>query len=491
MSTINLAGSTLTTALQELLMADDIQPGAAPSYQICKTIYAYHPLGAKLAENPIRLAQSQKREIAIPNSPEERVREAFNKEWEAIGADKHIFNVMSVSRIYGVSSIALLVAGLPTNVPVDFSKLHDAKISFNVFDPLNTAGSLVLNQDPNSMDFQKRTEISVAGTVYHRSRTVVILNEEPLYIEYTTSAFGYVGRSVYQRALFPLKSFVNTMVTDDMVTRKAGVLIAQLKQPGSILDNVMSTIAGFKRQILKEAQTNNVISIGETEKIETLNMQNLEAPYALARKNILENVASSAKMPARMVNDETFAEGFGEGTEDAKAVASYVDGVREEMVPLYNFFDEIVMYRAWNPEFYKTIQADFPEYKDKDHTVAFYEWKNSFASEWPSLLTEPDSEKIKVDDTKLKAVVELLEVLLPEMDPENKAILISWAADNFNELKLMFQSPLLLDMDALRAHAEELKEQAAEARKLGEEPGAGKDEEDRPKPRAVKQGFQL
>jgi hypothetical protein len=89
------------------------------------------------------------------------------------------------------------------------------------------------------------------------------------------------------------------------------------------------------------------------------------------------------------------------------------------------------------------------------------------------LLKEPESEEIRVDDVKLRAVIALLEVLFPQMDPENKAILIKWAADNFNERKLLFQSPLNLDYEALAAY-----EPQAPAM---EEPGA-------PKPFADAQG---
>ncbi len=282
-----------------------------------------------------------------------------------------------------------------------------------------------------------------------------MMNEDPLYINYTTSAFGFVGRSVYQRSLYPLKSFLQTMITDDMVSRKAGLLIAKLKQAGSIINNLMSTMAGQKRQLVKEGETNGVLSISasDNEDVTSLNLQNVNDAMTASRKNILENIAVSADMPAKLLNSETFAEGFGEGTEDAKAVARYIDRVRVAMQPLYDFFDQVCMYRAWNPEFYKTIQAEFSdEYGSMGYTQAFYQWTNSFAAQWPSLLTEPDSEKIKVDDVKLKAVIAMLEALLPNLDPENKTSAILWACDNFNELKLMFQSPLVLDAEALATY---------------------------------------
>jgi hypothetical protein len=166
-------------------------------------------------------------------------------------------------------------------------------------------------------------------------------------------------------------------------------------------------------------------------------------------KQILENIASASGMPAKMLTEEQFAEGFGEGQEDAKAIARYIDGIRVQMKPLYDYFDKIVMHRAWNPEFYKTIQRDYEEYQTVTYEQAFYAWKNSFEAKWPSLLKEPDSELVKVDEVRLRAVVAWVQTLMPTIDPENKARLIEWAVDNFNSLKFLFDVPLNLDYEAM------------------------------------------
>lgn len=447
------SNSAAGNALQQMLMCEDLEPGAAPSYQTCKTILSYHPLGAKMTTSPIKMAQSQKRKITVAKGPEDRLVKAFLAEHKRLGMDRHIRNMATQARAYGIASIALLVDGVPVSQAVDYEKLHGQTIAFNVLDPLNTAGSLVLNQDPNAMDFQKIAGISVAGVPYHRSRTVSLMNEEPIYIQYTSSAFGYVGRSVFQRPLFPLKTYIQTLITDDLIVVKSGVLVAKMKQPGSIIDGITQQLFGMKRQLVKEAATGNVLGISIEEEIETLNMQNLEAPYSLARKNCLENIATGSDMPAVILNQETFAEGFGEGTEDSKKVAQFVNDVREWLDPAYVWGDEITMYRAWNPDFYKTIQKDFPkEYGSVSYREAFYDWKNSFEALWPSFLEEPDSEKVKVEDVKLKAVIALIEVLVPNLDPENRAELIEWACECFNEQKLMFPDKLQLDFDALREY---------------------------------------
>lgn len=454
MGTLNLTSSKVGASLLEIMNADEIEPGSDPSYQLCKLIYAYHPIGAKMAGNPVKLAMSLDREITIPDSPEEMVRDAFLKQWIADDMDETIWNLATQARVYGVASLAVMVKDLDADQPLPLEKLADLSISFNVLDPLNTAGSLVLDQDPNSLDFQKIVSVSVSGKPYHRSRTLTLMNEKPIYIQYTNSAFGYVGRSVYQRALFPLKSFISTMVTDDMVVRKVGVLIAKLKQPGSIIDNIMSTMAGTKRQLLKEAETENVLSVSTEENIESLDLQNLEAPLTTSRKNILENIASSADMPAKLLTEESMSSSFNEGTEESKRVAQYVDDVRKWLQRVYDFLDPIVQRRAWNEEFYKTIQDKFPEeYGDKTYNQAFYEWSNAFSASWPSFIREPESELIKVDQTKFETAVAVVEILKPDLDPENKATLIQWLCDTISERKMLFSSPLVLDYDALKDYA--------------------------------------
>lgn len=453
MAHVDLNGSTVGNALHSMLSSVEILPGDEASYQLCKTIYEWHPLGLKMAQKPLRIAMSQARLITIPDSPEEQLLKAFNAEWDNLDADGHILNTATLARVYGISSCVYGAPDIPTTDVIDPLDLSKLEIYFNDLDPLNTSGSLVLNQDPNSPDFQKHAAIAVSGQPYHRSRSVTIMNEKPIYISYTSSGFGFVGRSVYQRGLFPLKSFLQSMITDDLVTRKAGLIVAKMKPAGSIVNRLMEGAAAMKRSLLQLAGTGNVISISTDEEIETLDMQNTDVAMTTARRNILLNIAAADDMPARMLTEESLAEGFGEGSEDAKKEAQYIDRIRKWMRPLYAFFEPIVMYRAWSPAFYETIQAQFPEqYGAVPYEVALMQWKNSFQAEWKNLLEEPDSEKSKTEKVKLDGVVQLFGALAPLLDPENKAVLAQWAADNFNSLKMLFSAPLNLDYEAMASY---------------------------------------
>lgn len=453
MADLDLLNVPLGTGLQSVLMSDAIVEGSAPGYETCKEIYQFHPLGAKIVEKPLEIAQSQKREITVADAPGDMVREEFEAWWNKINATEHIKNFAATARMYGIGSIGCLEEGVPTEKPIDLATIYKRKIAFNTYDPLNTAGSLVLNQNPLAMDFQHVTAIRVQGSTFHPSRTCVLMNERPIYISYTPSAFGFVGRSVYQRALFPLKTFIATMRTDYLVSLKAGVFVAKMEQPGSFVDKISQFLYSIKRNVVKSAATGNVISISTKEEIETLNMQNLEGPAAMARKNTIENIASGVPMPAKMLTEENLAEAFGEGTEEAKAIARHVDGVRRWLQPGYDYFDRIVMRLAWTPDFYLRVKEKYPDWMGGlDFDGAFYRWANSFKAVWPSLLTEPDSELAKSDKVKLEALISVLEVLMPKLDPDNLATVVAWICDNMNEMDRLFSSPLNLDLEALAAY---------------------------------------
>jgi hypothetical protein len=240
------------------------------------------------------------------------------------------------------------------------------------------------------------------------------------------------------------------MIADDMVMKKIALLVWKAKAPTSGFDKMGMRMFGWKRSQLKTGVTGNVLTIGVDEGIETLNFQNMEGAGKFTRENILKNIATAAGMPARMLDQETLVSGFGEGAEDAKQIARYIDRMRIEMQPLYAFMDEIVQRRAWSPEFYATIQKDYPEYRDKPYEPAFYEWRNAFTAKWPNLLAEPDSERSRLEDVKMKSVIAVAEVLAPMLDPANKAELVEWIKDNVNGNKLLFSDSLLQDVDALR-----------------------------------------
>jgi hypothetical protein len=442
--------SIVSTAFQTILMADDILPGSSPSYEICKLLYEFHPLGSKMVEKPVRIAMSQERDIVVPEGPGEECQKAFLKEWVNLRCDPSIFSCRVQSKVYGICSLAIMVRDEDNEKPLNIDEIWKQQVRLQVYDPLNTSGSLVLSQDPRSFNFQHASEITVAGSTFHKSKARVVMNEFPVYISYTPSAYGFVGRSVYQRSLYPLKSFIQTMVTNDMITVKAGTIIAKFKQAGSVITNAMLSMFNIKRGVIKMARTGNVVSIGTEEDVESIDLKNISEPFGLARKNIVEDIAAGAPMPAQMLTDESFAQGFADGTEDAKEQARYINSERKAMQPLYDFLDPIVMRRAWNPDWYLDIQARYKEFKKIDYDTAFFKFRDSFVATWPELLQEPESDRILIAETKLKALIAMFQVFLPKLDDKNLVIMAEWVQDNINEMSDLFGNPLALNMDTFK-----------------------------------------
>lgn len=442
----------LGNALHSLLTCEEILVGDQAGYEICKQIYLYHPHGSKIVDRPLELATSKDREITVPGTPGDGTDliEAFKKQWDDDKCTEHLINVGRLARIYGPATLAVVEKDGDSEKPLDTGNLSKAEISYNELDPLNTSGSLVMNQDPNALDFQKHSGVRVNGKNYDRSRVVVLQHERPIYIAYESSGYGFTGRSAYQRALLPLKQYIQLMQANGMVALKAAVLIAKVKQPSSAVDRPMLGFLRQKREFVKEAQNGNVISIDTEEEIDTLNFQNLEGPLTAVRRNIIEDIAAGAGMPAKLLLEDTFATGFGEGTEDSKAIAQYLDGVRTWLKPAYSFLDNLTIHRAWNEEFYAAMQDKYPEqYGEVPYNVAFQNWKNSFKAIWPNLLEQTDEEKADSEKVTLEALVSVFSVLTPELPQDQKARLIDWLANNLNTRTHLFSDPLELDIAAI------------------------------------------
>ena len=451
MSDVTVSGTVLTSQLMQLLAANAIEPGTQAGYQICKIIWEFHPLAGKLVEKPIVLALSKERFINVDTQPKDMLTMAFQKEWDSLEATNHIRDVTFLKRVYGAAAIVYGAEDIPTDQPIDPWKLPDLRLYFNQLDPLNLAGSVITNQNPNAPDFQKpKNYITAAGQPYHPSRSVVVFHNTPIYLSYQPSGFGYTGRSIFQRALYPLKSFVQSMITDDMVTMKAGLLIIKQKAAGSIVNRLMQTAAGIKRTYLQQGTTGNVLSIDLEEEIESIDLRNTDTAMTTARDNIIANIAAASDVPAMLIKDEAFTNGFGEGTEDSKAIVQYIEGIRADMRPLYEFFDNIVQHRAWNKGFFESVQAAYPDkYGKMTYEQAFYQWRDAFKPSWQSLMEEPLSEKVKVDEIKLKGITEVLRTVLPVMDGPNRGRAIEWAQDNLAEMPDTFKSDLNLDIEEI------------------------------------------
>ena len=455
---VSVSGGS-TPALWNLV--ERITPGYEPSYEDCKVFYVYHPLGARIVDAPIYLAFHRPRQIAIDVGPQDELVEAFNNEWNRlgdIGALRYIIQTVRLSAIYGIAAIGVGVPGVPTDRPLTDKEWLAPDLYFQVFDSLNTAGSLTLSQDPGNPNFLKPRHFIVNDQVYHLNRGVVLQNEDPLYIQWTSSAFGFTGRSKYMRAMYPMASYVRMMVAQNKIAEKLALLITKVKSPGSIVDRVTDSFFRKKLQQIRVAATGNVASIDIDESIETLNMMNVDGAGKFALDGIVQDIASGAGMPALLLTQDTLAEGFADGSEDAKQIAAYIESYRSQQEPIFRFFDRLVQRRAWTREFWQAMRSKYPEtMRGETYAASFQKWCDAFTPGWPSLVQQSDKEELEGQQKRFDSVVKLLEVLGTLItEPQAKADIIDWAAANINIQKKMFAAPLTLDTKAIADHESSL-----------------------------------
>jgi len=454
MITISTAAG-LTTGLMDILNAEEIVPGSIPGYSTCKLLWTTHVLGGKIVEKAVALAIGEPRKINVPGALEEVLVKAFTDEHERLGVDNHVRDVMHLSRAYGAGAVAFGLPDVPTDKPIDlFSLASRPDLYFNTYDPLNLSGSIVTNQNPNAPDFQKpNQDITAAGQPYHSSRTRTVFHGTPVYLDYQSSSFSFSGRSIFLRALYPMKSYINTMIQNDMVASKAGLLIEKVQQNGSIVSNLMDKATGRKRNLLKEGGNNQVLSIGQNDAIESLNLQNIDGALTMARDNIIADIAAATDVPAILIKDESFAKGLASGDQDMMAVVQTISAIRTQTNPLYEFFDKITMHRAWNPEFFAALQNAYPEeLEGKDYKTWFFETCDLFASEWPDLIKEEESVKTERNAKKLDAATKVVEKIAPILDPENKASLVAWFCETVNDMPELFSAMLVIDQEKLASY---------------------------------------
>lgn len=442
--------TNLSSELMQILDSDAIKPGTDVGYNTCKLLWQFHPLGGKLVEKPINMAMCKPRSYNVETDPDERVVRQFREVWERMGLNEKIKNLFYVSRCYGAAAIGVGTDGVTCREPLPTFGLREEDVYINVWDPLNASGSMVTDQNPNSRFFQQaNATLKIASKSWHPSRTLKIFNGTPIYLEYQNSTFGFTGRSVFQRVLYPMKSYIGTMVANNLVAKKAGVLVAKTEQNGSVASGIMAAATGKKRENVKISENEGVLSIGTKDDIESLNLQNIDKALSTARDNIISDIAAGSDVPAILIKEEAFSNGFGEGKEDSKAISQYVDGVRQLIEPVMDYFERLVRYIAWNEDFYTSLKNDYPDIITEDYQTTFRMWEREFDAGWQELVEESPDKRRESDSKVVQQAGALFSIMAQQLDPENRAMAAEWLASVTNATETYGDSPMIIDKEAL------------------------------------------
>ncbi|MBI0083573.1 MULTISPECIES: anti-CBASS protein Acb1 family protein [Commensalibacter] len=430
------------------------------SYGLCKSIYMYHPLGKRIIDLPIDLSIGQERIISVKHETKsDELIEQFIKVWNGYGFKNIIRRLATMSRLCGISALFLKVDGYNDHEPLPVNtNWADLKITPIVYDAMNIAGSASNNQDLMSENFLKVEDVLRSGMALAKDRSFILSNGDPLYNEFSTSAFGFTGRSVYQNCIHLLKAWLYVNNADAMVAKKCGLIIAKENDVGTATE-LTSRSLGIKRELLRAGSTNDVLSVGASTTIESLNLQNIDGSLDMARNHILEDIANASDIPTIILGQQRFTQGFGEGSEDTKHVGRFIESIREWERGAYQFIDNFVMRMAWNFDYLKALNKEngdiFKSKNDEEITIeqywqVFYSLKQSFSYSFPSFLTESESQIAEGDQKKLEMIVDVYDRVFPKVEADMQATLTNWLIDSVNNLRSLNKIKLNVDEDDLR-----------------------------------------
>ena len=390
------------------------------SYQECKEIYRFWPLGKRIASALPNFALSAPREIIFKNSPPEVVDEFLKLEKE-LNIDRIIRQCCIYSRIYGVSALFAVSRNVKPEEALTARLVWDNGVYFNVLDPLNIAGYYV-NQDATSWSYQRVENIRIRGSaICARNRATLIFNDLPLYIQFTPSTFSFSGPSVYQNMTGLIKSWNRCVIALERLSTKAASIIVK--------SNSMSHASGINYaaiqrnlELIRNMENDGIAGLDDKGEIEFFQLSGVEEIDKITQQINTALMMALSDTPSAILLDKNLSNGLNDGTEDMKAIIMAVDNFRRLVLsPLYDFVDPYVMYSAFNPEFIekmrKLYKSDYGKLGDLELLNL---WRQDFQFEWGNLYPEPEEKVVQTQQAKIDLLLKVKELGANQKDIETE-----------------------------------------------------------------------
>lgn len=271
-----------------------------------------------------------------------------------------------------------------------------------------------------------------------------------------------------------LAAFLVSMEVDALVLKKSGVLVAKTKPVGAAANRMSMWWQRKKASDVKRSLNGNVLAIETDEDISTLNMANTADAMTTARNNVISNIATALDAPAVILQNDVLTNGFGEGKEDSKVIAQFVERYRNEIEHIFEFMIPRIQELAWTEEWYASFVMANPAYASISFQSATNYWRNNFEYVWPNYLTEPDSEKRKGEKDTFDSYMALFEKLQAGMkNPEKRRALAQAMVDltQSDDLQTLLPVPIPIEFeeeDFAEPAPTEFKGSIKESEELGE-----------------------
>lgn len=326
------------------------------TYDECKEIYARFSLGKRFVKSIVRFAMKSNRVISIADAPDDVAKE-YENYFLKHRYNQIIKNAIYLSRVYGVSGIYVGVEGDDDNAEVGFTAeaKKNTRVYFKTLDPLNFR--YTVSQDPTSSTFLEPSNIEIFGKKIHKTRFLSVLNGDPIYLFYSASSFNFGGLSIFANMQRFIEIWASLYESLEKLANKASAIIVENESNG-IQSAKDAEVARHSAQLLKEMRSGGVAWLNDGQHA---NFFNLSGATEIA--SMIESVKEALAIalddtPTAILFDDKLSSGLNEGGADLEKMTMLIDSFREDVIrPIYNFFDNIIPYKAWSDDFIIAIKA--------------------------------------------------------------------------------------------------------------------------------------
>ena len=379
------------------------------SHQDALEFLKHHPLLLAITGKPVIDALGRGFEYSFPDTnivPE--AKERFEK--IANQATVPVIRAFKLAFVYGAAGIGLVVNNEDPNKPIDtgwFSQQLENGYAISTFDSLITAGSFTANIDPNSVEFQKVLDFSVNGKKYHYSRCKVVFNplEDPNYLQWESTAYGFVSASIIKRALPALQDYLLNKIAKRKLLKKVASFVHKQDAKSTVYDKITEYVAKIKRSKVEDLTSGEAVIIGTEESIESFNLSNHQQVMQFLSDDNMDDIANATGWQASYLKHAMLSTGMADGSNDAAQIDKMLYGVQNFTKPIFEWIDDILFYVAWTDSFIDSIALQYPDiYRGKTINQIRTLWRTGYERVFNPPTAEPAKDKAATDKTTVENI---------------------------------------------------------------------------------------
>lgn len=365
------------------------------TYEECRDIYRYFPLGKRIANALPTFALSAPRKFVVKDAPECVNNQIFGTAAE-LNLDIAVKRIAVYARIYGQSSVFITLNDddLAPDKPINYKDIQKYDLRINVLDPLSAGANVSYDLNPLSNTFGQPLSIQIQGKQVHSTRLKIFQNDVPLYLKFNPSSFSFSGPSIYQNMVGVIKAWNRAIISMRRIATKAASIIKTTKDSANVTG--LSLYATERNlDMIRNMENDGIAAIKSGETLEMFQLNGLQEIDAIINQLHTALMMALSDTPAGILLDKNLSSGLADGSEDMKAILMAVDSFRLSMLkPIYEFLDKFLIYKAFNAEFITETKKEYPDlYRDMSESEILELWVQNYRYEWGELYPQTENEK--------------------------------------------------------------------------------------------------